>query len=301
MSQESPEAYLKTIISSITFLSETAKKQAFKRGLDVLPEIHAFRQYKGGIHEIRDIVREELRAGIQRYLIGFFDDSIHHSTLSVEMGLLIRLEETLSKEDKDRIHSRINGEGPYSFTFGAIFDESKKRGRNLIKDKEIERLIGQIIFTRNTHIHAGNFTAASILSMQNIGPGQIDFGLEKLAELQNSRLIKLVTQVFLSGAKDQLIETRTTVTNFPTLEWCTKDNQRHKSKEEMDNYFTEVFYRANSVGDDAVTIADKVRIGVKSKQIIKDISADTYSRRKALETIHDSFEVLKSLGFFKEP
>jgi len=46
----------------------------------------------GMMHETRDIARQEFLAGVQRYLIGFFEDSIYHSTLSVELGLLIRLE-----------------------------------------------------------------------------------------------------------------------------------------------------------------------------------------------------------------
>jgi hypothetical protein len=167
LGKENSEAYLKDIVTSLKFLSKSAKKDAFNRGLDVLEEIQAFKKYKGGIHEIKDLIREEFRAGIQRYLVGFFDDSIHHSTLSVEMGLLIRLDEILTEEEKKGIHTKINnGEPPVSFTFGAIFDESKRKGRHILEDDEIERSIARILFTRNTHIHGANFTAASILSMK---------------------------------------------------------------------------------------------------------------------------------------
>ena len=90
---EDAQSYLKEVASSIKFLNKKAQKEVIKRGLDILAEVMALRKYSVGMmHETRDIARQEFLAGVQRYLIGFFEDSIYHSTLSVELGLLIRLE-----------------------------------------------------------------------------------------------------------------------------------------------------------------------------------------------------------------
>jgi hypothetical protein len=298
LSTDTSAVYLKEVISSIKLLSKDAKKEAFKRGLDVLTEVNALKDHSSGIHNLRDIARAEFLAGIQRYLIGYFDDSIHHSTLSVETGLLIRLEETLTEEEKSQLHTKINCEHPLSFTFGFIFDEAKRKGHHIIEDKEIEHKISSLIGTRNTHIHGGNFTAASILSMRQKGSMEIKNGLELLKKLEKKSIAKLVTKDFIPRARTILIETQNDINNLPSIEWCTQDKHREKTKKELDDYFNDIFAKAANLDKDIVELSDIVRVGLHSKELFRDITADTYHKRKALETIHDSFIVLKHLGFF---
>jgi hypothetical protein len=50
--------------------------------------------------------------------------------------------------------------------------------------------------------------------------------------------------------------------------------------------------------DDIQSIREKVRFGSKSRKFIRDISEDMYSKRKALETIQSSLEILQSIGIF---
>jgi hypothetical protein len=298
LTQENPETYLKEVVSSIKLLSKNAQKEAFKRGLDVLTEVNALKPYTGGIHTLRDIAREEFRASVQRYLIGYFDDSIHHSTISVETGLLIRLEETLTEEEKKQLHDKINGERPLSFTFGVIFDEAKRKERRIVEDKGIEHTISRTIGTRNTHIHGGNLTAASILSMQQKGTLEIKNGLAQLERLEKRNIAKLIAKDFMPQARAKLIETQNDINNLPSLEWCTQDKHREKTKKELDAYFTDIFAKVENLEKNMETITDKVRIGLHSKEIIREITSDTYHKRKALETIHESFIVLRYLGFF---
>lgn len=298
LTQENSEIYLKEVVSSIKLLSKNAQKEAFKRGLGVLAEVNALKPYTGGIHTFRDIAREEFRAGVQRYLIGFFDDSIHHSTISVETGLLIRLEETLTDEEKTQLHDKINGERPLSFTFGLIFDEAKRKERRIVEDKKIELTISRTIGTRNTHIHGGNFMAASILSMRQNVSLEIKNGLARLERLEKRNIAKLIGKDFMPIARAKLIETQNDINNLPSLEWCTQDKHREKTKEELDAYVTDMFGKVENIGKNMETITGKVRIGLHSKEIIREITSDTYHKRKALETIHDSFIVLRYLGFF---
>ncbi len=190
-------------MSSLKFLNKKAQKQAFSRGLEVAEGLNALKKYKAGIHGTRDVARQEFRAAICRYLIGFYEDSIYHSTLSVEMGLLVRLDEELLDEEKAAIHDSINSKDskpPLSFTFGAVFNEAKKRGNDIIKNAQTEQKIASLIQTRNTHIHASNLTSASILSMQETGIRQIDRGLRQLELLEKKSVAQLMLKKWLQQA-----------------------------------------------------------------------------------------------------
>jgi hypothetical protein len=229
LTDEHDDEYLKEFVSSLEFLNKNAQKQVFKRGLEVIEELNTLKKYKAGIHGTRDIARQEFRAAICRYLIGFYEDSIYHSTLSVEMGLLIRLDEELRDEEKAAIHDSINSKDskpPLSFTFGAVFNEAKKRYDNIIKDVQTEQKIASLIQTRNIHIHASNLTSASILSMKETGIHQINRSLQQLEELEKNSIARLTLKKWLQQARELLTENRVVIANLPSFAWCTKDKNR---------------------------------------------------------------------------
>jgi hypothetical protein len=105
----------------------------------------ALKKYASGppIRKTRDIALQEFLIGVQRYLIGFYDDSIYHITLSVEMSLLIRLDEELPPEKKSEIHKKINSknETPFPFTFGSILNVCKGKDFHILTNKKIEERI----------------------------------------------------------------------------------------------------------------------------------------------------------------
>ena len=300
--EKDAQTYLREVASSIDFLNAKAKEKVCERGLDVLTEIVALKQYaKRGLYETRDIARLELLTGIQRYLVGFFEDSIYHSTLSVEMGLLTRLDEELSDDEKRVVHDRINAkEKPLPFTFGVIFDESKRKGRNIIRDKRTERRIAKIIGVRNTHIHASNFASASILSLKQIAVPEIKKSIKGIDQIQETPLLNIVLKKWLPQAKNILTEKQLTIEGLPTFEWCTKDVRRSQAKEDIDNFFSELFGSIDAI-QKIESLSEKVRLGVHSRKFIRKFSEKNYSKAMAVESIHDSFYVLKSIGIFEEP
>jgi hypothetical protein len=294
------KAYLREVASSINFLNKKAQEKVFERGLDVLTEVLALKKYaKRRIRETRDIARQEFLAGVQRYLIGFFEDSIYHSTLSVEMGLLTRLEEELSDDEKRAIHDRINSkkEKPSPFTFGVIFDESKRKGRNIIRNQQTEQRIAKIIDVRNTHIHASNFTSASILSMKQKGLPEIKKYVKYIDQIEEIPLVNVMSKKWLPQAKNLLNETQSAIERLPSFEWCTKDKQRAQAQENINNFFSEIFGSIDAL-QKIQSLSEKVQLGVHSRKFIRDVSERDYQKTLALETIRDSFAVLKSIGIF---
>jgi hypothetical protein len=298
--EKEAQAYLKKVATSIKFLNKNARKQAFLRGQDVLAEIFALKKYDYGVmRETRDISRFELIAGIQRYLIGFFDDSIYHSTLSVEMGLLIRLDEELSENEKEQIHQRINSQDgpPFSFTFGAIFDEAKRKNRKIMTDEKMQKKIAKIIETRNTHIHASNFTAATIQSSKEVLPLQIEKGLTDI-ELIEKTPVKMLMNKSLSKMKKFLVDTNSTIESLPSFEWCTKDKQRSRTHNGVSSHFNEQFALIDAIKSKQPSLTEKIRVGAHSAEFVRGFSEDSYPKRMAMETIKDSFDVLHGLGLF---
>lgn len=267
------KTYLREVASSINFLNKKAQEKVFKRGQDVLKEVFALKKYaKGTIRETRDIARQEFLAGVQRYLIGFFEDSIYHSTLSVETGLLIRLEEELSDDEKRAIHDRINSkkEKPSPFTFGVIFDESKRKGRNIVRNEQTEQRIAKIINVRNTHIHASNFTSASILSMKQKGLPEIKKYVKQIDQIEETPLANVVLKKWLSQAKNVLTETQSAIEGLPAFEWCTKDEQRSKAQENINNFFSEIFGSIDAL-QNIQTLSEKVQLGIHSRKFIREV------------------------------
>ncbi len=298
--EENAQAYLREVASSINFLNKKAQKEVIRRGVDVLTEVRALKKYAIGImHETRDIARQEFLAGVQRYLIGFFEDSIYHSTLSVEMGLLIRLEEELSDNEKKAIYDRINSkkDKPAPFTFGVIFDESKRKGRNIIKNEQTQQRIAKIIDVRNTHIHASNFTSASILSVKEKGLPKIEKSIKEINEIQETPLVNVMLKKWLFKAKNLLTESKATIESLPSFEWCTRDKQRSLAQDNINNFFSEIFASIGAL-QNIQSLSEKVQLGLHSRKFIRDLSKRDYSKTQALETIRDSFAVLKSIDIF---
>jgi hypothetical protein len=217
------------------------------------------------------------------------------------MGLLIRLDESLTPEEKSDLHAKINAaEGvPFSLTFGNIFSFCKRKDLKVTKNKEVEQRIDKIIETRNTHIHASNLTSASILSMKKIGIPEIDKGLKDFELIEKVPIANMTTRKWLPQAKKILVESRSAIDSLPCFEWCTRDKQRTQTQNNVDSFFNEQFSSIDEIRS-TQGFGERLRLGLHSEEIVRSFSQDNYSKRNALETIKDSFEVLKAIGYLEE-
>jgi hypothetical protein len=288
----------------MSFLNKKAQKEAFIRGLDILPEILALKKYgdKNPVdQETRDISRQQFLIGILRYLIGFYEDSIYYTTLSVELGLLVRLDEELSNAQKEEIHAKINSkEHPLSFTFGYIFGMCKKSELGIIKETEICKKIDDIISTRNTHIHASNINSASILSVKESVVPEIEKSLKELEIIKNNPLSNLLTKKWLSTARGLINRSNKSIVDINTLEWCTRDRERIRAKKKVDEYLNQIFGKIDDFRNTPDTLTQKLNLGLHSGELIKSLSQENFSKTIALSTITDTFEVLRTIGVIEK-
>jgi hypothetical protein len=286
------------------FLNKSAQEEAFLRGLDILPEILALKKYgdKSPVdQETRDISRQQFLIGILRYLIGFYEDSIYYTTLSVELGLLIRLDEELSTAQKEEIHAKINSkEHPLSFTFGYIFGMCKKRELGIIKETEICEKVDDIIATRNTHIHASNINSASILSMKESGIPEIEKTLKEIDIIKNNPIANLLTKKWLSPARELIDRSNKSIIDLSTLEWCTRDRERIRAKKKLDEFFNQVFGKIDDFRNTPDTLSQKLNLGLHSGKLVKSFSQESFFKTIALSTIKNTYEVLRAVGILEK-
>jgi hypothetical protein len=291
--------FLKKKIASFETFKKGAKTKALKRAYDVLPQLKILEKYKAGIHETYDLSRQELRAAINRYIIGYFGDSIYHSTLAIETALLVKLDETLSQEEKDAIQRSINPKNakPLSFTFGVILDEANRSGREIISNTDVEQKIRFLIEIRNRYIHASNLNAAFIKSYKEKLIPQIELGLGRIDSIQTNSIINLMFKNFLSKAKDLLEENQRVIVNLPSFEWCTKEKTKITTQDGVDAFLDEIFNRIEKEVDRRPnTVSAKVDLALKSKDFISELSEDNYSRENALKSIQVTLEILEEFG-----
>jgi hypothetical protein len=107
------------------------------------------------VQENRDFARAELLGAIQRYLMGFYDDSIIRSTSAVEASLL-----TIHLERMEANQVRPNIKKP--FTFGASIKLAIGNREGFILDNEIAGDLREILKIRNSFVHQYNFISTLI-------------------------------------------------------------------------------------------------------------------------------------------
>jgi hypothetical protein len=294
------EGFLESFVKTLKFLNKEEKEKAFKRGKELEPIFGQIAKYPMGISSLDDLPRQEFRGAIQRYLIGFCDDSIYHSCLSVEIALLILLETHLSKQEKDLIHAGINTktEKPISFTFGAILE--KCRQKNLIIDKKIIEKIEALIEKRNMYIHASNFLSGLIVTLKENSVPEIDKILRDFETLEKQPLVGRIAKMNytrLPQLRGYLIQQKELFEKMPTFEWCSKDKHRENAEHGVKQFIGKLEDMKKSRVD-TTSLYNKLISAANLRSSVKDIIGESYFKDESFDILSKSFEILTDLGLF---
>jgi len=273
------------------FLNKRGRKQVIKRGRELSDILREVCKYGTGIHETRDLAREEFRGAIQRYLLGLFEDSIYHAFFSVEVGLLIRLDEKLTSEEKDKIHDEINRTNgkPLSFTFGAILNRTRDKTLGIIGGKQLNDRIESLVRKRNTYIHASNFLSGLIISMKRNLVPKMEGQIRSISDLENRWYVRCFfpSLIRLKPYLNQELEKTRSLPNFV---WCTKDEDRAVVQKEVEKYMAKL--------DKLEKRNTNIRNLLRMPQTVRMILDESYFKMRNLEILEDSFEILKRIDIF---
>lgn len=302
LENSSREPFRENFVKSINFLNKKARKEAFKRSRDLDKIFAKLCLYRVGIHEVEDLPRQEFRCAVQRYVIGLYEDAIYHACFSVEMALLIKLDEKLSENEKSAIHEAINKtEGkPVSFTFGTMFNRAKAKEVGIISGVELSKKFVTLIEKRNTYIHVNNFLSGLIITLKKKEIVEIESILKDIAELENIPIVGGVIQRFYPGIprlKSYLKEQLTLIMSLPDFSWCSKDKHRLNTERQVEEYMKRLEHIKKEKVDTS-SAYKKILSAIKLRGTIKDVLSMVYLKGQSLEILEYSFEILKEIGIF---
>jgi len=300
MQKSDSRHFIERTVKSIRFLNRKERKKAIKRGEELADILGVVSRFESDIYTARDLPRQEFRAALVRYMLSLYDDSIHHAFFSVEMGMLVRLEEELSTEEKNTLHDAINRkENPLSFTFGAIFNKAKERKIDVIRGDKLRRRIASLIENRNTYIHGSNFLSGLTTSMKKSVSLEIDTQLKQISDLESAPLLKLILLSWRLVPYKRFLEKKLTmIRNLPDFAWCSRDKNREAAQRQVDEYISDLENFKQRKLKALDSWSNSLRTLLSMRKELKEISEEVYLKRQSHKIIEDVFEILKGLGFF---
>ena len=228
-----------------------------------------------------DLVREEFRGALQRYIMGFFDDSIIHACFSVEAALLVTEDNLLKRNklnEKD-IH--------HPFTLGINIKVATKSEQKFIRDKEIVNKLNKIRIIRNSIIHQFNFIS-TLTSFYKLVIEEYEFVINQIKDvekiIENEQLEKFIQiaknlAITMIPEYKSRIETLSNIKNFKML------------IEDVNNGI-----EAMKKLSDFKWSSDKENKKFINSKIIE--YKNNIFHYLALETLQDSFHILHHLKYF---
>jgi hypothetical protein len=285
---------LNKLVKSIDFLNSKGQSKAIKRGKVIIYIFEELGEFKNDVLELEDLARQEFRASIQKYLLGFYEDSIHHSCASVEMGLLIRLEEKLTDKEKEKIHEEINRKKgkPLALTFGEIFNMAKGKEVGIICEKKLAKKIEVLISRRNTYVHVSNVLSGIIISLKKLALPEI---INMLDSMPN---VNKVGKFILSKYDDFLIERQRMLSEIPDLAWCTKDNQREFIQNAVEENWNELLKMAGFCKKGQLSNFERIKMALKLRRTISALKEEIFLKKGNLDVLQISYEILKEIKIF---
>lgn len=292
------ENFQEKFVDSLKFLNKKGRSQALTRTKDIEKYLEKLSKYPIGFYQLEDLPRQEFRASLQRYVLSFFGDAIYHSCFSVEVALLIRLDERLPEEEKIEINKKINSKSdkPMSFTFGAMFNLAQKRQLEIIKDKKLRKKIEILLEKRNRYIHVTNYLSGLILTFKKQVVPEIESKLKEIETLKDIELFgKILNSIGLANVKGYLTEQLYLLKTLPDFSWCTKDKHLENIEKQINDYVIELNKLTETI--DVTTRLQQLRATRKIKGLTKKIMDTTFIKSQSLEILEQSFEILVDLDF----
>jgi len=233
-----------------------------------------------------DIVREEFRGAVQRYLLGMDEDALIHACIALEASLLVKDEEKLKNGELKKRDIR------YPFTLGKNMSlwlpksKRNKYGKGFIKDETIIKQLKRAKLTRDCHIHGFNFIASIVLWLKS-GLAQYKFGADLLESIKgilekasNEELLEEIKKIrdFLPSElidqigpflhpeairmilSDAMIGVKT-IENLSDFRWCAEKEALKLVEERLEKYGWDFFHSvAKETLYDTYTILRRIGI-----------------------------------------
>lgn len=286
------EIFANTLIDKKKFLSNGAKKLAKKRIKDISEILTALSNYNFELQNDIDHPRLEFLGSVERYLCGFYEDSINCSILSVEIGLLVKLNQIIPDGEKQFIHQEINKkEGkPLSFTFGYMKDLALSKKYNIIRGDKNKEIIEKLVIKRNSHLHIITYLSAIInILKERLLDNYLGYDKNINIIKKHKYVSKLIKINKIEGIVDKK---KNIVKELSTFSWCSTDKNKNFIENLINVYMNEMESKIKTTMKQLKENPTKI---TTLKKFIKEITEDTFPKRFALQTLNESYTILDAI------
>ena len=262
----------------------TKRRKEIKNILNNLPSKSRIKE----IYECYDLSRQQLYAAAVHYIDGRFDDSVLHSSLSVEIALLFKLDEKMDEKERLKIQEKRRG-----LHFGEMIDLGEKKK---ILSKDLAKKCRELNQLRHMYAHPANIVAfvkdyyRKMYSLgENLLPRKI---VEEFAQKMPKELIEKLTSEHFKGVLNEMMNRIKVLDKIPDVDWAARQSTLafHRkrlsnfSREMTDKFLTSSFFKK---------LVDR-RLSLE--KLIRHIqSSFPYGKNDALDALNNAYDVLKGL------
>ena len=262
----------------------TKRRKEIKNILNSLPSKSRIKE----IYECYDLSRQQLYAAAVHYIDGRFDDSVLHSSLSVEIALLFKLDEKMDEKERLKIQEKRRG-----LHFGEMIDLGEKKK---ILSKKLAKKCRELNQLRHMYAHPANivaFVKDYYRKMYSLGENLLPRKMvEEFAQKMPKELIEKLTSEHFKGVLNEMMNRIKVLDKIPDVDWAARQSTLafHRkrlsnfSREMTDKFLTSSFFKK---------LVDR-RLSLE--KLIRHIqSSFPYGKNDALDALNNAYDVLKGL------
>jgi len=266
----------------------TKRRKEIKNILNSLPSKSRIKE----IYECYDLSRQQLYAAAVHYIDGRFDDSVLHSSLSVEIALLFKLDEKMDEKERLKIQEKRRG-----LHFGEMIDLGEKKK---ILSKELAKKCRELNQLRHMYAHPANivaFVKDYYRKMYSLGENLLPRKMvEEFAQKMPKELIEKLTSEHFKGVLNEMMNRIKVLDKIPDVDWAARQSTLafHRkrlsnfSREMTDKFLTSSFFKK---------LVDR-RLSLE--KLIRHIqSSFPYGKNDALDALNNAYDVLKGLEILR--
>lgn len=265
----------------------TKRRKEIKNILNSLPKSRIKE-----IHERYDLSRQQLYAAAVHYIDGRFDDSVLHSSLSVEIALLFRLDEKMDKKERLEIQEKRRG-----LHFGEMIDLGEKKK---ILSKELAKKCRELNQLRHMYAHPANivaFVKDYYRKMYSLGENLLPRKMvEEFAQKMPKELIEKLTSEHFKGVLNEMMNRIKVLDKIPDVDWAARQSTLTFHRKRLSNFSREMTGKFLT----SSFFKKLVNRRLSLEKLIRHIqSSFPYGKNDALDALNNAYDVLKGLEILR--
>ena len=266
----------------------TKRRKEIKNILNSLPSKSRIKE----IYECYDLSRQQLYAAAVHYIDGRFDDSVLHSSLSVEIALLFKLDEKMDEKERLEIQEKRRG-----LHFGEMIDlEEKKK----ILSKELAKKCRELNQIRHMYAHPANivaFVKDYYRKMYSLGENLLPRKMvEEFAQKMPKELIEKLTSEHFKGVLNEMMNRIKVLDKIPDVDWAARQSTLAFHRKRLSNFSREMTGKFLTSSFFKKLVDRRLSL----EKLIRHIqSSFPYGKNDALDALNNAYDVLKGLEILR--